>query len=771
VTLDPRLSTDLADRYRIERELGAGGMATVYLADDLRHGRRVAIKVLHPELSAVLGPDRFLAEIKTTASLQHPHILPLFDSGSADGLLFYVMPYVEGETLRDRLTREKQLPVGDAIRITSEVAAALDYAHRHGVIHRDIKPENIMLTSDGSTLVADFGIARALGGDDGLTQTGFAVGTPAYMSPEQASGDKGIGARTDIYSLGAVLYEMLAGEPPYLGASSRAILAKQLTGPQPRVTTLRQVPPAVDAALSRALARSPADRFESAAAFSDALSDVAPPATPRGRRWIVAGMATAAVLAALLMAWPFLTGSRAEVAGLSSAAVLPFADLSPTHDQTYFSDGLTEELTSALSRIPGFKVAARSSAFQFRGPVVDVREVGRKLGVSTVLEGSVRRTGDKLHVSAQLVGTRDGFELWSETYDRQLADVFAVQEEIARAIAVALRIRLTGRADSALVDRPTTNLEAYDLYLQGQFALNQRTEASLTQAVQYFEQAVARDSMLAKAWAGIADSYVLLPGYSGISPSVAWPKGKAAALRAIGLNPGMAEARTSLAYGTMLYDWDWPEAERQFRSAIAADSSYPTARHWYADFLAGRDRIDEALLQMRRAHELDPLSRIIASELAWLYNGLHRTAEADSVIAQALRLDPNYSQSLIILGQIRLTQQRAPEAVAALRQSLAIGGFVAHTAACLIAAYVAAGNRPAALALLDTLKARSRREYIPPSALALAYVGLGDLDKAFAWLNRGLAERDVLLPENFFEPMFDPLRTDPRYPAAAARLK
>jgi TolB-like protein/Tfp pilus assembly protein PilF len=567
---------------------------------------------------------------------------------------------------------------------------------------------------------------------------------------------------------------MLTGEPPYTGASSRAILAKQLTGPLPRVTTLRQVPPAVDAALTRALAPSPADRFDSVGAFSRELSaaDGARGPTRAGRRtWVLTAAALAVVAGLVVTVRQFRQGNAGATEDLSSAAVLPFLDLSPGHDQAYFSDGLTDELTNALGRIPTLRMAARTSAFQFRGPGVDVRDVGQKLRVATVLEGSVRKMGDRLHVNAQLVGTRDGFELWSETYDRQLADVFAVQEEIARAIASALRIRLTGKADSALVERPTASLEAYDFYLQGQFALNQRTNASITEAIRLFEQAVARDSGLAKAWAGMADAYVLQPQYSGTSPTAAWPRGKAAAQRAIALKPGLAEAHTSLAYGTMLYDWNWPAAEREFQIAIAADPSYPTARHWYGDFLAGRNRLEEALQQMHRAHELDPLSRITSTELAWVYTSLHRTTEADSIISQVLRLDPRFPQATLILGMLRLLQHRAPEAVVAFKQSLADGGFNHHTAACLIAAYAAAGDRPAAMALLDTLKRRSTSEYVPPSVLALAYAGLGDLDQAFVWLDRGLAERDALLPECFFETMFDPLKADPRYKAAAARLQ
>jgi tetratricopeptide (TPR) repeat protein len=390
--------------------------------------------------------------------------------------------------------------------------------------------------------------------------------------------------------------------------------------------------------------------------------------------------------------------------------------------------------------------------------------------VGTVLEGSVRRSGNRLRVNAQLVNTANGYELWSETYDRNLADVFQVQEEIARAIVSALRVQLAGGRDSTLVDRPTEDLDAYDLYLKGLFAMNERSETTIPEAVHYFEQAVARDSGFARAWAGLADAYVLLPLYTGTSPATTWPRAKPAALRAIKLGGGLAEAHSALAYGTMLYDWNWAEAEREFQQAIAADPRYPTAHHWYADFLAGRNRLDESLTEMRRAQELDPLSRIISAETGWVYNSLHRSAEADSEITKVLRLDPNFSQALFVLGLIRIEQGRSREAIVAFRHALDSGGFNAHTAGALVWAYAAAGKRDSATALLDTLSARSAHEYIPPFAFAVAYTGLGDRDKAFYWLDRGVKERDVVLPETFFELLLDPLKQDSRYAAIATRI-
>ena len=780
LNLLPRFSDALSARYRVERELGRGGMATVYLAHDLKHDRAVALKVLHPELAATLGPERFKREILLAARLQHPHILTIHDSGEDGSQCWFTMPFVEGESLRTRLQRDTQLPLEVALSIVRQTAQALEYAHQHGVIHRDIKPENLLLTQDGNVLVADFGIARLLdGSDQALTETGLAVGTPTYMSPEQSAAERVLDARTDIYSVGIVLYELLAGEPPFTGPTAQAVIAKRLSGAAPSVRVVRPaVPERVDRLLRKALAMVPADRYatmtECRIVLDDAIAGLRDVAPSRRRPWLLAVALVSLLLLAIVFARRASSPGGAEAADgalPTSAAVLPFADQSPGKDQEYFSDGLTEELTNALARIPGLRVVARSSAFQFKGSSVDVREVGRRLGVSAVLGGSVRRSGQRLRVSAQLVDARSGYELWSDSYDRDVADVFQVQEDIARSITAALRVRLADRAEQALRARPTGDVQAYDLFLKGRFALNQRTGSTLLEAAQYFNQAVARDSILARAWAGIADANVLLPLYTGISPDTAWPRARAAALRAIALDSTSAEALTALAYGTMLYEWDWAASERVFRRAIAADSTYPTAHHWYGDFLAGRGRWAEARDQFAQAERLDPLTLIIGSELAWSWTGLHRPEVADSILTRILRLNPNYAQALLILGMVRIEQRRYPEAISTLKRSLDLDGEFAHGQATLAAAYARAGDQASARALLDSLTARSAREYVPPVVFAIVHANLGEMDRAFAALDRGIREKDVLLPENFFEPLLDPLKIDPRYRGIADRFR
>ena len=756
-------------------------MATVWLADDLRHDRQVALKLLHSELASSLGADRFLREIRIAARLQHPHILTVLDSGAAAGpkggpeLLWYTMPYVEGETLRSRLAREGQLPLADALRIARDVAEALDHAHAHGVIHRDIKPENILL-SPGHALVADFGIAAALQSptdDTRLTETGVVLGTPHYMSPEQAAGERALDRRTDVYSLGCVLYEMLAGEPPFTGPTQQAILAKRLSAPTPRVGTVREVPPQVDEAVTRALARAPADRYGTTAELAAALD--APATTGRASRvrWRSRALVAGGLVATLVGAAVALGGrttQRHDDAGPASAAVLPFVDLSPSKDQEYFSDGLTDELITSLSKIEGLRVAGRTSSFQFKGRNPDVRDVGRRLGVGAVLEGSVRRAGDRLRVNAQLVSAHDGYQLWSESYDRNPEDVFAVQEEIARAIVAALRVRLGAATDSALGARPTKDLDAYDLYLKGRFAWNQRTGASLHQAASWFGQAVARDSGFTRAWAGLADSYLLLPAYTGERQEDAWARARDAARRALAADPALADAHTSMAYGTMLYEWDWAGAEASFRRAIAANPNYPTAHHWYADFLTGRGRLDEALEQMQEARRLEPLSLIINAELAWVYYVMQRPAEAEAQIRQTLQLDPNFSHAWFIQGMILIQQRRPREAVASLEKAVQLGGVANHVSSALGAAYAAAGDSTAARRILGDFERRASREYVSSFSIAVIHTALGERRQAIDWLLRGIRTRDNLLTENFFDPLLDPLRSDPRYPEVLAGM-
>ncbi len=678
-----RLAAALADRYRLERELGQGGMATVYLAEDLKHRRKVAVKVLRPELAAALGPERFLREIATTANLRHPHILPLYDSGESAGFLYYVMPLVEGESLRDRLNRQKQLPIDEALTISREVADALGYAHQRGIIHRDIKPENILLEG-GHAVVADFGIARAISnaGADKLTSTGISVGTPLYMSPEQAAGDPNLDGRSDLYSLGCVLYEMLGGQAPFTGPTAESITRQHLITEAAPITNLRPtVPPEVAGALARSLAKNPADRFNPVAQFADALRPGsqaqpaqipstavrAPPASRK--RWTFAGVVVVAIVAALFL---WRRGGGGEAAQGASVAVLPFVDLSPDRTDAYLGDGISETLINALANVPGLSVAARTSAFAFRDKREDVREIGRQLGVATVLEGSVQRAGDHLRVTAQLIKTADGLHLWSESFDRGAGDIFAVQDEVARAVVNALQLRLVTASDSGGTRGGTHNAEAYDAYLLGRYHWNRRTTEGMIDATVAFRKALALDSNYALAWSGLADSYVLsipeeydVPGLNRDSTLV---RAEAAARRAIALEPRLGEAYASLGE-IVEYRNRREEARDAYRQSITLAPNYATGHQWYGYYLAGVNQWDDAIREMETAHRLDPLSHVITLSLAAFYDGADRFADATPLYEQGLAQSPEayYAWGGMVGHQLALG--KVDEAITAFERS------------------------------------------------------------------------------------------------------
>jgi serine/threonine-protein kinase len=743
--LRSRLAGGLSSRYKLGRELGQGGMAVVYLAHDLRHDREVALKVLRPEISAEIGAERFLREIKLAAGLTHPHILPVFDSGEADGLLFYVMPSMEGRSLRERIDRERQLPLADALRITREVASALDYAHRHNVVHRDIKPENILLHEDAA-MVADFGIGKALSSDGAsLTQTGLSLGTPAYMSPEQAAGELGTDGRSDLYSLGCVLYEMLAGEPPFTGISAQAIIAKRFVSPIPKIRTTRDVPEAVDSAVTRALARTPVDRFSSAADFAAALRDI--------QRERTTGTSPAAA-----------ESSRANPRAI---AVLPLSNMSADPENEYFADGMTEEIINALAKVPGIQVASRTSSFAFKGKEVDVRQIGEKLGASSVLEGSVRKVGNRIRITAQLISVENGYHLWSESYDRQLEDVFAVQDEIARAIVDALKLRLADGA--AQVVAPTTNLEAYTLYLKGRFFFVKLSEPGLRKALDLFQRALLQDPGFARAYAGIADVWCNLAD-DWVAPDEAYPRAKTAAERALQRDPELAEAITSIGKVLCWHEWDFAAAETQLARAVALSPNYAEAHYVHGTALPLVGRLDDAIETMAKALKLDPLS-VHYSE--WLARFRLYAHDFDAAIAQAhhtLEMDEVCIRAPHYIGSAYLAKGDAETALTWYRRAQALEKAVRSYDAMIVRALAALGQREEADAIMLRLEEESRQQYMRSEVLAMGYAAVGDLDRAFDSLERAYQARSAGLIYLHLDPGYDPLRSDPRYENLVKRI-
>jgi serine/threonine protein kinase/tetratricopeptide (TPR) repeat protein len=717
--LSGRLKAALSDRYTIERELGSGGMATVYLAEDLKHHRKVAVKVLLPELAAALGSERFLREIEVTAGLTHPHILPLFDSGEADGFLYYVMPYIAGESLRQRLNRETQLPVDDALGIARQVAAALDFAHRHDVVHRDVKPENILL-HEGEALVADFGIALAVtaAGGERLTETGLSIGTPAYMSPEQVTGDRAIDGRSDIYSLACVLYEMLAGEPPYTGPTAQAILARKLSEAVPRLSLVRErVPGDVEAAIGRALATTPADRFPTAAELAAALAGASRP-----------------------IASPSAVAPPDQP---PSIAVLPLANLSADPEQEYFCDGIAEEIINALAQVEGLRVVARSSSFAFKGRSVDVREVGRSLDVDAVLEGSVRKAENRLRITAQLIDVANGYHLWSQRFDRQLEDVFAIQDEISLAVVDSLKVKLLTGERASIVRRHTYSLEAYDAYLKGLFEWNTMTPTGLVRCQELFREAIGLDPEFAPAYAQLADSFTSVTWWADQPPGTAMAQALPLAEQALTLDPYLAHAHSVMGHVRAFMERDRTAGERSLRRAVELAPSGALAQTYLALFLDLMEgSAQEAVARARLALRLDPLSPAMH---AWAGAILHFSGEPEEglhaleeqVTATPQLWMPHYFLSLALAASGRLEEARA-----AAEQAVQLSAHNSVTLSHLVCLCTLTGDRERSDELFQRLQQRAGAVYVPPMLLAWAHTTRGETDAALRCVEEALAAKD-----------------------------
>ncbi|MEA2712590.1 MAG: adenylate cyclase [Gemmatimonadales bacterium] len=744
------LSSALAGRYAIEREIGRGGMATVYLADDLKHRRKVAIKVLRPELSAVLGRERFDREIQIVAGLNHPHILPLYDSGTAGqpgsgaGLLWFTMPYVRGESLRQKLSRERQLPIDQAIAIVRQVASALDHAHAHGLIHPDIKPENILLY-EGEAMVSDFGIAlgggeagkRGSGEEERLTGTGIMLGTPAYMSPEQAAGERTLDARTDVYSLACVLYELLAGEPPYTGVTAQAMIAKRFTDPIPRVRRLRAtVPQAVDQAIMKALATTPADRFPSAAAFVEALTapDSGQPRSP-------------------------------------SVAVLPFRNLSADPENEFFADGITEDVIAQLSKIRSLKVISRTSVMQFKNREQSLREIGATLQVATLLEGSVRRAGDRVRIVAQLIDAEADQHLWAETYDRRLTDIFAIQTDVALQIASALEAELSPGERTRIRRKPTSDVRAYQLYLQGRYCYSRYTEESMRKGIEYFQQAIAIDPDYALAHTGVALAYAeLAAGASGglLKPDLAFQEGMEAVNKALALDGELGEAHSVMALLKFTHDFDWAGAEAEFKLALQLNPGAADIYDHYGWLCGAQERWDEALALGKRAQELDPLVHRVDVATTLLRAG--RYHEALEAALRCVEFEPDFPRGRSTLGWAYLKSGMPEQGLAELERAAALAPDVTMYRAQLGQAYAMTGKTANAQEVLRQLEQLSQERYVSPYHMAYVYTGLGEADRAMDFLERAFEERAGYVHGIKGSFLFTTLHSHPRFQALLRKM-
>jgi serine/threonine-protein kinase len=778
-----RLKSALSGRYAITRELGRGGMATVYLAEDLRHRRSVAVKVLEPDLAHAIGSSRFLREIEIAARLSHPNILPLHDSGEADGLLYYVMPFVEGETLRDWLNREKQLPLEDALRIVHEVADALSYAHNHGVVHRDIKPENILL-AEGHAVVSDFGIARAIdaAGSERLTGTGLAVGTPAYMSPEQATGERGVDARSDIYALGCVLYELLAGEPPYAGPTPHVVIAKLLADPVPSVRRLREtVPAGIDEALVKALAKTPADRFTTAAAFSSALDRAAsrpsvesPPTmlfgmrlTPRGRR----AAALSVVLAVLLSGGAWLVIRTGLFGGpqLDSIAVLPFENLSRDAEQEDFVDGMHDALISRLAQIGALRVISRTSTLRFRNTTKSISEIADELDVSAVVEGSVLKAGDSVRIQVQLIQARPREQhLWAQTFDRPNRAVFTLQGDVADSIARQIGVRLTSGEQARLAVSRDVDPLAHEALLRGRRAQQKNTAAGFDEALRHYESAVRQDPNYAAAHMAIGGVWEARAGLGMLPTEEAFQRAEPALRRALELDSTTVQVRLVLAR-VRIWQWDWTGAEREYRRVLETDPNDANTLSDYAMLLVAVGRPAEATALMERAVKRDPLNTGTMLQSAVLSEFVGRYDEAQAQFRALLQIQPRNRQARWGLWAIFHEQRRYAEAYGEVKSYFGVLDD-RRTIAALERGYAEGGYKVALRRAAEELAERSKTLSIRSYTVAMLYARADERELALDWLERSFDARDVNVRYARVVESFSGLRGHPRFEALLRRM-
>jgi len=654
-----------------------------------------------------------------------------------------IMPVIRGSNLKVLVSGGQRVDPATTVRIISEVARALEAAHRLGVVHRDVKPENILFADDHA-LLADFGIAHVASttAEESITLAGLALGTPDYMSPEQAAGETEIGVPGDVYGLACVFYEMLAGEPPLRGATARATMAKQVTEKARPVRTLRpDAPVGFDRVLERALAKNPTQRFATISEFCDALSHAR--SAP----------------------------SQPSAATTRTIAVLPFVNSSPDPDNEYLSDGITDELINALAKVEGLRVASRTSVFALKGKAQDVRAIGALLEASEVLEGSVRRSGENLRITVQLTSTDDGRLMWSERYDRRLIDVFAIQDEIARTIVTTLRSISFADIAPAPANRHTENVAAYGLYLRGRYAWNKRTSEGVFEGIKYFEEAIALDPTYALAYTGLADSYSLHIDYRNVPVHEGHQKAKFYARKAIELDDTLAEAHASLAWSLFIYDWRWDEAATEFARAIELDPRYAPAHQWYAFLLASQGKFDEALLEAHMAQENDPSSVSVRRSLGYCYLYARKYDQARYHLDRAIAMNPTAEESFRILGLILTLHKQFPAAERVLREALALAPeYGTMTKATLGYSLAAAGDPAYAKQIAAELEEKMKSDYVSPVEQVLVYLALGDKEKALDWTDRAIDERRGWAAYLRVHPIADPLRAEPRFDALVKKM-
>jgi eukaryotic-like serine/threonine-protein kinase len=779
-----RLQASVGPSYRVERELGRGGMATVFLAQDLRHNRSVALKLLRPDLAVALGPERFRREIQLAARLQHPHILTVLDSGGTDACLWFTMPYVEGESLRARLDRERQLSVAEAVRLTCEVADALACAHGRGIVHRDIKPENIMLTGQDHALVTDFGIARGLEDApmDRLTETGMIVGTPSYMSPEQASGERHLDGRTDVYALGCVLYEMLAGEPPFTGPTPQAIAAKRITQPVPAISRVRDtVPVGVERALNRALAKVPADRYPGAAQFAAALqaslSEPAerPPRTRPRLLWPTAGGAVLLLLSVIYYVVARRPGTSAA-SGPIPLAVLPFRTYGAADDSNLLSIGIPDAIITRLAGVKQMRLRPTSAVLRYAGKDTDARQVGQELSVGYLVTGTVQAAADRLRVSVQLVRAADGSPVWGSAYDLARQDLLTLQDSVAERVSASLAVRISADEHERLYRRYTSNPAAYEWYLKGRSELARISEEGTRAALQSFERALALDSSYALAQAGLAMASADMHLRFASGPEVqGWgDRAKSEAARALALDPDLAEAHLAKAAVSRKSDFDWEGTLEEGGRALALNPNLDVAHYYREAAFYHLGLFDLAEREEREAGGMDPADQVeqlrthgVVAFLQGQYPEAIRTldqarrsssrAYTDSYLAQAYYYNGDSVRAIAMLDS--LSQTTSTPAVNRARAVLA--SFLAQR-----------GEQEEAEALIALVLGKEGYvDHHVAYSLGAAYAQLGQPEQAAKWLVRAAQTGFPCYPWFRRDHLLDPVRRDPRVSRALDEVR
>ena len=772
--------TTFAGRYEIIEELGKGGMGRVYRALDKQINEDVAVKLIKPEIAAdenIL--ERFSNELKLARKISHKNICRMYHLEKEAKAPYITMEYVPGEDLKSVVKRREKIPEEEAISIAKQVCEGLDEAHELGVIHRDLKPQNIMIAEDGNAKIMDFGIARSLEAP-GVTASGVMIGTPDYISPEQAEGEEA-DQRSDIYALGVILYEMVTGSVPFKGdtALSVALKHKAQLPKEPR-----KFNPEVSENLSRlilvCMEKDRERRYQKAEELLADLRNIEegfPLGTkirPRRETFVATLIRKKLFIPALIVALAFIAlvvwQLLPKAPSITSIAVLPFEDQSPNKDQEYFCDGLSEELINRLTNIESLRVPAKTSSFFFKGKGSSIQEIGKVLNVNMILGGSLRKAGNKLRITVQLVNVIDGYTIWSNKYERNLEDYFALWDEISLAIVDNLKIKLLGEERAKLVKRHTENLEAYNLYVRGRYFLDKGTEEDMEKSLDYFQQAIEEDPTYAPAYVGKADCYIILADFGYLSSKEAYPKVRAAAEKALEMDNTLAGAYASLGYVKYRYDWDWAGAEKDFKRALDLDPNYGYAHLSYSLYLSDMGRHDEAIKEAKRGLESDALSLDFNNVLGWILYEASRYDRAIEQLQNLLEIDQNYWVAHENLARAYAGKGMYKKAIVEAQKAIELSGRNKTAIATLGYIYALAGRKDKARKVLDDLLELSKKEHVSSFWVAIVYTYLGQKDQAFEWLEKAYEEHEVYLSLLKVIPLLDSLRSDPRYKALLKKM-